>query len=203
MSNPNFQAKLGSTGATALIADSSPSPVADTNGRSGWSWTKDAVGSQKFNYYFYAGTYENMKIKDLSSVYFLGSIDKWTDTTNEAPFFVIYTKMTGSGDAGAWYHSRHAFSLHKDSQLVRTGEKCLFYCLGNPRDEFDGARKIPFNTRIDTGAWDTNNEVLYMTLQSDSGADMGASVYTEMLGVDMFGFGSRIADSHINMNLLS
>ena len=101
------------------------------------------------------------------------------------------------------YHSRHAFSLHKNSQLVRSGEKCLFYCLGNPRDEFDGARKIPFNTRIDTGAWDINNEVSYMTLQSDSGADMGASVYTEMLGTDMFGFGSRIADSHINMNLLS
>ncbi len=201
MSNPNFQAKLGSAGATALIADSSPSPVADANGRPGWSWTKDMTGSQKFNYYFYSGAYENMKLKDVDSVYFLGSIDKWTDTTNEAPFFTIYTKMTGVDDAGAWYHSRHAFSLHKDSQLVRAGEKCLFYCLANPRDGFDGARKIPFNTRTDTGAWDTNNEVLYVTLHSDSGADVGASVYSQILGMDMKSFGCRVADCHIHLNL--
>ena len=201
MSNPNFQAKLGSAGATALIADSSPSPVADANGRPGWSWTKDMTGSQKFNYYFYSGAYENMKLKDVDSVYFLGSIDKWTDTTNEAPFFTIYTKMTGSGDEGAWYHSRHAFSLHKDSQLVRAGEKCLFHCIGQPRDGFDGARKIPFNTRIDTGAWDTNNEVLYVTLHSDSGADVGASVYSQILGMDMKSFGCRVADCHIHLNL--
>jgi len=201
MSNPNFTARLGSAGATALIADSSPSPVADTNGRPGWSYTKDAVGSQKFNYYFYSGAYENMKLKDVDSIYFLGSIDKWTDQTNEAPFFVIYTKMTGVDDEGAWYHSRHAFSLHKNSQLVRAGEKCLFYCLANPRDEFEGSRKIPFNTRLDTGAWDTNNEVLYVTLQSDSGADVGASVYSQILGMDMESFGSRVADSHIHLNL--
>ena len=201
MSNPNFTARLGSAGATALIADSFPSPFPDANGRPGWSWTKDAVGSQKFNYYFYSGAYENMKIRDVDSIYFLGSIDKWTDTTNEAPFFTIYTKMTGSGDEGAWYHSRHAFSLHKDSQLVRAGEKCLFHCIGQPRDGFDGARKIPFNTRIDTGAWDTNNEVLYVTLHSDSGADVGASVYSQILGMDMKSFGSRVAASHIHLNL--
>ena len=42
MSIPNFQAKLGSAWSTALIADSSPSPIADPNGRPGWSYTKTA-----------------------------------------------------------------------------------------------------------------------------------------------------------------
>jgi hypothetical protein len=204
MSYSNYSAKLGSIGSMAIVADSNPQPMPDENGRIGWSWTKMSAGSEKFNYYYYAGTHESVKVKDVTSLYFCGSIDKWTDATSEAPFFVIYTKMKGDGsDAGTWYHSRHAFVLHKGSQLIRAGEKCLFYCLGEPIDDLGGARKIPFKTRVDTGGYDIEDELLFVTLQSDSGADAGASVYAECLGMDMKSFSRRAGDTHIKMNLLS
>ena len=202
MSKPNFQIKLGSASATAIQADSFPSAMADANGRTGWSYTK-VSGSEKFNYYFYAGTYEQMKMKHIKSMFYCGSIDAWSGQGNEAPFFVIYTKMKGDGsDAGAFYHSKHAYTLHSGSQLIRVGERCLFYCLQQPKEQFDGARTIPFRNRVDTGIYDPENDVLFMTLQSDSGAT-NQSTYVEFLGADISAFDRRVADNHINMKLIS
>ena len=202
MSKANFQFKLGSASATAIQADSMPSAMADANGRPGWSYTK-VSGAEKFNYYFYSGTYEQMKMKHVKSMFYCGSIDAWTGQGNEAPFFILYTKMKGDGtDAGAFYHSKHAFVLHSASQLIRAGEKCLFYCLEPPKEQFDGVRKVPFRHRIDTGNYDPENEVLFMTLQSDSGA-VAQSTYVECLGADMSAFDRRVADNHINMKLIS
>ena len=202
MTHDNFQFKIGSTASTALQADSVPSAVADPNGRPGWLYKK-VMAAEKFNWYFYSGSFENMKMKNVQSMFFCGSIDAWTNVSNEAPFFIIYTKMKFDGtDAGAFYHSKHAYTLHLGSQLVRAGEKCLFFCLQEPVEDFGGARKIPFRNRIDTGAHDPEDEVLYMTLQSDSGAT-SQSTYVEFLGADMSAFDRRIADNHINMKLIS
>ena len=201
--NPNFQAKLTSAGGIAIQADSLPLATADLNGRSGWLYTKGAGdgAADKANWYLFAGTYENMKIKHIDSIYFNGSIDKWTNVANQAPYFVVYTKMTGENDAGAWFHSKHAFTLHKDSQLVRGGEKCLFHCLGRPKTELIGDRKIAFNKRIDTGVWNVENEVLYVTLHTASGTTE-ASFYAELLGMDMNSIDRRIGDSHIHLKLV-
>ena len=202
MTTSNFQYKLGSAGAMAIQADSMPSAMANDDGRPGWQYTK-VSGSEKFNYYFYAGTYENMKMKHVKSMFYCGSIDSWSGVANEAPFFVIYTKMKMDGtDAGAFYHSKHAYALHSASQLIRAGEKCLFYCLQQPKEQFDGARTIPFRNRVDTGIYDPENDVLFMTLQSDSGAT-NQSTYVEFLGADMSAFDRRVADNHINMKLIS
>ena len=201
MNNANFQLKLGSAGATAMQADSMPLAVADSNGRSGWSYTK-VSGSEKYNYYFYSGSYEQMKMKHVKNMFYCGSIDAWSGLQNEAPFFVIYTKPRGDGsDAAAWYHSRFAYTLHAASQLIRAGEKCVFYCLREPEQDFGDVRKIPFNNRIDTGIFDLEDEVLYMTLQSDSGA-VQQSTYVECLGAEMDTFDRRVADNHINMKLI-
>jgi hypothetical protein len=118
------------------------------------------------------------------------------------PFFVLYTKPKGDGsDAAAWYHSRHAYSLHLPSNLVRAGEKCLWYCLNEPREKFNGARQIPLRTRTDTGTYDASNEVLYMTIHSDS--DQAEVVaYVENLGADMGPFNRIVSDNTINMKLV-
>jgi hypothetical protein len=201
MSIPNFQLKLGTTGATMFQADSLPLAQADVNGRSGWSYNK-VSGAEKFNWYFYSGTYETMKMKHVKNMYFLGSIDVWTGIQNEAPFFVIYTKPKGDGtDAGAWYHSKIAYALHSASQLIRAGEKCLFYCMSEPEQDFGNVRNVPFKNRIDTGVFDLEDQVLYMTLHSDSGA-VAQSTYVESLGAEMDGFDRRVADNHINMKLI-
>lgn len=201
MSKPNFQIKLGSASAMAIQADSMPLAQADENGRPGWSYTK-VSGAEKFNWYFYAGTYENMKMRDVKSMFFRGAIDTWSGQTNQAPFFVIYTKMKGDGtDAGAFYHSKHAYCLHTGSQLIRAGERCLFYCLNRPNDDFGEARLVPFRTRIDTGDLDPNDEVLFMTLQSDSGA-AEQSTHVQTLGADMRPFAGRVGFNNISIKLV-
>ena len=88
MSKPNFQLKLGTTSATLFQADSIPLAAADANGRPGWSYSK-LSGDEKFNWYFYSGTYENMKVSAVKNMYFCGSIDIWSGLGNEAPFFVL------------------------------------------------------------------------------------------------------------------
>jgi len=198
----NFQYRLGSAGATAIQADSQPVAVSDNDGRPGWLYTKTAAGSEKFNWYYYSGQHETMTMKDIASMSFLGSIDTWSNQTNEAPFFTVYTKMKLDGsDAGSWYHSRHAYVLHKESQLIRAGEKCAFYALAEPMNEYGGARKIPFRTRVDTGDYDPDDEVYLISLQSDSGATQ-CSVYVESLGLDCKPFMRDVDETSIDMKLL-
>ena len=200
--NSNFQYRLGSAGATAIQADSSPLAVADADGRLGWLYEKTVAGSDKFNWYYYSGQYENMTMDKINSMYFIGSIDTWSNETSQAPFFVVYTKMKNDGtDAGSWYHSRHSYVLHKESQLVRAGEKCIFYALDAPESDY-GLRSIPFKTRVDTGDYDPSDEVSLVSLQSDSGAT-NCSIYVENLGMECAGFGRRVGNNFINMKLLS
>ncbi len=45
---PNYQSRLGSTGAMQIQADSQPTATYDENGRPGWSYTK-LEGNEKFN----------------------------------------------------------------------------------------------------------------------------------------------------------
>lgn len=204
MTEHNFQLKLGSVGADLFKADTTPSPVADANGRPGWSYSKAAGGGadDKFNYFFYGGTYENMKMKHVKSMFFCGSIDAWSNDVQQAPFFVIYTKMKNDGtDAGLFYHSKHAYVLHKDTQLIRPGERCLFYCIQAPQDHFSGARQVAFRTRIDTGKYNPENDVLFMTLHSDS-SSTAHSVHVEALGADMDSFDRRVGANHINIKLI-
>jgi hypothetical protein len=199
---PNFEYRLGSTGAMAIQADSQPIAMSDENGRSGWSYTKIS-GAEKFNWYIYSGAHENMTVGDVDSLYFVGSIDAWSDATSELPFWNVYTKMKMDGsDAGSWYGSRITYTLHKDSQLVRSNEKCIFYALDQPDDTFSGMRKIPMMSRIVTGVYNPEDEILTVSLGSDSGATQ-CSVYAETIGMDCSSFGRRVGKNYIKMKLSS
>ena len=198
-----MQSKLTTAGAAAIQADSLPLAVADDSDRPGWRYIKDAGSNptDKFNYYFYGGATETLKCKNVSSLFMCGSIDKWTNISTEAPFFVIYTKPTGSGDQATWYHSKHAFALHMGSQLIRAGERCVFYALSEPEEDFSGSRKIKLNTRIDTGTWNEENQVLYCTVQSDSGA-AAMECLVEHMGMDCHSH-SRLPKSTINIKCIA
>jgi len=198
------QAQLGSTGATAIQADSQPFATFDDNGRPGWKYVKDASSAidDKFNYYYFSGQYEQLKCKDINTLFMVGSVDKWTGEVNQCPFHVLYTKPKYDGsDAAAWYHSRHAWVLDVSSQLVRAGERCAFYCINEPEASFEGARKVRLNTRVDTGVWDENNEVLFATLHSDSGAGE-VECLVEAMGVDCHSF-NRHPKSCIYLNCIA
>jgi len=213
MTENNFQLKLGSVAADLFKGATTPLPVADANGRPGWSYSKAAGGGadDKFNYFFYGGTYENMKLKHVKSMFFCGSIDAWSNDIQQVPFFVIYTKMKNDGtDAGLFYHSKHAYVLNLNTELIRPGERCLYYCLQEPLDQFSDARKVAFRTRLDTGTYDPENPVLFMTLHSDS-SSTAHSVHVEALGAEMSAFelppvvGQKtrnVGATHINMKLI-
>jgi len=188
MSNRGLiKVKNGTAGAT-LIQGGQATPVADPNDKAGWNYTKvpgAVFPDDKFNYFYWGGTYESMKLKDLKSLFCLGSIDYWTGLGNEAFFFVVYTKMTGTDDAGSWYHSKHAYVINANNQVIQAGEKCLFYALAEPLKDFDGARKVPLRDRVDTGTYNQDNEILYITLHSDSGA-VNMSCNVAHMGCDFF-----------------
>jgi hypothetical protein len=73
--------------------------------------------------------------------------------------------------------------------------------MAEPEQDFGDVRKVPLKNRIDTGVYDLEDQVLYMTLQSDSGA-VAQSTYVESLGSEMDGFDRRVADNHIYMKLI-
>lgn len=199
MSIPNYQAKLGSAWSTALIADSSPSPIADPNGRPGWSYTKTA-GAEKFNYYFYSGVYETARLRDIKGMWFVGSVDEWTNQTNELPYFVVYTKMTGVGDAGAWYHSAVRHNLNKNGNIIRTGERCMWQ-VGVPDVTVEGARVLKMDTTSVVGEYNEDDEILYMTLQSDSLAT-AMSCYVENMGAEFHQHHRHTKETIVSLKLL-
>jgi len=182
MSKQGFtQAQLGSTSATAIQADSAPLAIADNNARPGWLYVKDGASApaDKFNWYFYSGADYNISLKHIKSLFWVGSVD----TFGANPFINVYTKMTGSGDAGAWYHSRHSYLINTANQTVQSGERCIFHALEAPVLDFDGARKVLMGKRLDDGAYDPESEILYITLHSGSD-ETAVTVLVENMGVD-------------------
>ena len=199
-----IKAKNGSAGAT-LIQGGQATPVADPNGRAGWNYTKvpgAVFPDDKFNYFYWGGQYQSMKIKDLKSLFCVGNIDHFTGQTNEIFFFVIYTKMTGTDDAGSFYHSKHAYLVNPTNHVIQPGEKCLFYALEEPLKNFDGVRKIPMRDRVDTGTYDENSELLYATLHSDSGA-VNMSCNVAHMGLDFFKNGFHAVERVVDVKCVT
>jgi len=190
--------KLGTTGATAIQADSLPLAVADPSDRPGWLYVKDAGSgaSDKFNYYYYSGVDYSVSLKHIKSLFWVGSID----TFGANPFINVYTKMRASGNAGPWFYSRHAYTINTNNQTVQTGERCIFHALEKPTLEFDGARHVLMGTRIDTGTYDPESEILYITLHSDSD-DAAVTVLVENMGVDFHQHQYHTKERTLNMKL--
>lgn len=198
---PNFQSRLGSTGAMEIQSDSQPTAMYDEDGRPGWKYTK-MEPSDKLSWKIYSGANETLTCKDVASISFIGSIDVWNNLAHQAPFFTVYTKMKNDGsDAGGWFHSKHSYMLHKDSQLIRKGEKCVFYALGEPSKE-SGLREIPLRTRDDNGEYDGDNEVQSVSLHSALWGN-NFSVYVEKLNLDCKPFLRGVDKTCINIKLLS
>lgn len=203
MSKAGFvKVKSTSAGAVAVVGGEAP-PVADTNDRVGWAFVKNAesVADLKINWYYWNGTYENVSLKHMKSLYVLGSIDTWTATANEAFFINVYTKMTGSGDAGAWYHSKHSYLINLNNQTVQSGERCIFHALEKPNLTFDGARCVYMGTRLDDGVFNPESEILTIAVHTDS-ASPSVGVLVESMGVDMHQHQYHTKERTVNVNVV-
>ena len=157
--NFNSKVKRSSTEGTAIIAGTLPAPTADNNGREGWLYTK-TTGAEKFNYYLWSQGSHAITLGRLHTIYMVASIDTYTN-------IVVYTKPTGVGDAQPWYHSKIVHAIDS-SQIIMLGEKIQLYSHTLPPNAYYGYRQVPLNIVIKDGDALNTEEILYITLHSDS-----------------------------------
>lgn len=187
------QVLLTSTGGTAVKADTDCTVQEDPEHRVGWNLT-NAVGGTKFNLYYFNGTQEVITLGAITSIYARAFINVNSETSS-IPFFHIYTKPTGVGDAAPWYHSKIDYT-YDFTNTIGIGEECIFYGINPPTNSFSN-RHIQFKTKTVTGDGEDDEEILYMAFSSSSGASQDAvNVTANLLGFD---------DTSIcrNLNLIS
>ncbi len=168
----------GTASGMAVYADSVPTPVADPNSRDGWLFTKTMAGTDKFNYYLYSEGNKPLTLGGLKSLHSHVSIDNWQSQAS-APFFNVYTKMTGVGDAGSWYHSRITYAI--DSAVdIAIGERIELYAKEIPPKR--SIRQVRLNTEIKTGDCDPDEEIYTISLGSDSAAPASTQILVAKIG---------------------
>ena len=178
--NGSAQVLLGSAGATAILADSTITPIKDLENRDGWNFV-NSVNATKFNLYFYDGSQESLKLSEINSVFAKVYINNFSNL-NCCPFLQIYTKPTGSGDAGAFYHSRITYQIDNTAK-IGVGEQVILYGINIPNTNCNN-RKIQLKTKTVSGDGGNDEEVLYIVLASDS----AATINTKNLTITSMGF---------------
>jgi len=176
----NGKVSLSSAGGMGVIADSSPQPTADLDGRDGWLFAKTLADASKFNYYFYSEGNQPVTLGELVSLCANVSIDNYQGGSS-IPFFTVYTKMTGVGDAGAWYHSRVTYTLDA-GELILIGEDIEMYSINKQQSHHQNKRAVSFNTKILTGDCADAEEIYTIAIQSDSGAPASTQILVSNLG---------------------
>ncbi len=176
---PISKLSVNSTSGVAVFADTSPAPTLDTdNNRSGWLHKK-LTGTEKLNYYFYSQGSKAKTLADLTSICANVCIDTWNNTTS-VPFFVVYTKMTGVGDAGAFYHSSIAYACDTNIDIT-LGEYVELYGKSVPTIN-TGLRQINLSNVITTGEALDTEEILMMSIHTDSGSAANTQILIDKVG---------------------
>tara|TARA_R110000803_G_scaffold210342_1_gene281887 strand:+ start:5254 stop:5910 length:657 start_codon:yes stop_codon:yes gene_type:complete len=185
--------KLG-TAEAALVYGLEQTPVADPNERRGWLFVKALADAAKFNYFYYGQGNLPITLGDITSLWAQVSIDVWANTAS-TPFFVIHTKPTGVGDAGAFYHSAVVCTLAANSHII-VGQSVRAWAYSVPRPHTH-LREVSFNNRVTTGDGLPDEEILYISFHCDSSAPQAAQILVESLGYTFFGTESHRIDRSI------
>tara|TARA_R100000541_G_scaffold44152_2_gene51310 strand:- start:2122 stop:2832 length:711 start_codon:yes stop_codon:yes gene_type:complete len=170
---------LTSSDGVATYADTLPAPQSDSNSRSGWLHHKTVANTDKLNYYFYSQGSIAIKLKEITNLKAIISVDNYTNTSS-VPFFVVYTKPTGVGDAGAWYHSKRAYTLTA-GQKIMVGERIQMYAI-NKGSNLKSHRQVEFNQLVETGDLDPEEEVLTISIQTDSDSPINTKTLVKAVG---------------------
>lgn len=174
LSPPNINVLLGSDASLLLQATSSPTATADPqNGRKGWYYTNyDGVSSSlKMMWFIFDGTsttYTVGNLKQISSV-----LTRDIVGNAEAPFFVIYTKPTGVDDHIPGF--AHSSRVYQPQQKPIFGEKhCMYWSSDNSVPVNNDNLLLLYAEQGNTdGVYTDEQEIAYITLQTDSGAVAG------------------------------
>ena len=177
----NGSVSLASPSGVAVYADTLPVPIEDTVGnRRGWLWTK-AAGVEKLNYYFYAEGSMPVTLAHLRGLTARVSIDNYQGTTSN-PFFTIYTKPTGVGDAGAWYHSRITHHIPSTTPIM-IGEEVQLYTADKPLNHDSINRLIHCNQTTTAGDALPSEEILTVAIHTESTAPAATQILVSQVGL--------------------
>ena len=183
------QVLLTSAGGTLVKADTTALVQNDPENREGWNIVNNVAGT-KFNFYFFGGANEVITLGQVQSVYWKGFVNVNTEFSS-MPFIHIYTKPTGSGDAGAFYHSKITYEYNNDN-TIGIGEECVFYGKATPSTPFNN-RKVALNNVITEGDGGDAEEVLYMVVASNSTATQDAVNNT----INLMGFNTALVKRNL------
>ncbi len=180
----NDKVKIDSAGGIAVQADST-SPIVDEDNRDGWLFKKEASDTSKFNYYIYGsvGSSHPYTFSDLKSVYMCCSVDSWENSAS-VPIINVYSKPTGSGDAGSFYHSRKDYAINMSNQKINAGEHINLYIGDRPELKNDN-RNIPLESIISNGDCLGTEEILYIVVGSDSGSLINTKILVSEAGYNL------------------
>tara|TARA_R110002153_G_scaffold170603_1_gene323460 strand:- start:401 stop:1081 length:681 start_codon:yes stop_codon:yes gene_type:complete len=193
------QVKISSAGGIGVYADSSPAPVADADGRDGWLFNKTIADASKFNYYFYGQGNTPILLNEISALLCDVTIDNYQGISS-LPFIIIYTKPTGVGDAGAWYHSRVTYTMNSD-EVILLGEAVTFYGGLKPthQSNIHERRLIECNTVLTSGDALGSEEILTIALHSDSGSPASTKILVSSLGLDVIPTGGKKIETRLKL----
>ena len=175
----NGQYKNGSPQAMA-VQGGEQAPITDLNGRSGWLFNKDVAGTGKFNYFFYGQGAVALTLRDIKNMYCNISNDNYLGTSTN-PFIIIYTKATGSGDI-SWYHSKITYMM-PSSFNVQSGETITIHTHNIIQEQF-GYRNCWLTNIATEGEALPTEEVLYISVQSDSAAPVNTQILVSQVGFE-------------------
>ena len=92
--------------------------------------------------------------------------------------------MTGVGDAGAWYHSKIAYTLTPNEDIL-LGEEVILYS-GLKPDNHTHIRYVESNLKIITGEALSTEEVYTISLHSDSGSPAATQILIKTLCFNIY-----------------
>tara|TARA_R110000803_G_scaffold103084_5_gene171202 strand:+ start:175 stop:777 length:603 start_codon:yes stop_codon:yes gene_type:complete len=174
----NGQHKNGSPSST-VIQGAEQTPIADPDERQGWLFQKATGDTAKFNYFFYGEANHPITLGQLHNVYANVAIDVHVDSTSH-PFINIYTKPTGVGDAGAWYHSRITYYIPNTYRLMLGEVFTMVTAAVPPELGYGFSQCLTRKTVLGDGL--PTEEILYMTIHSESSAAAGTQILVSDVG---------------------
>ena len=199
------QVKIGTTEAGVVQGGEGAGMIAaDPNDRLGWLFTKDIAGTGKFNYWYYGEGNQALTLEDLTNLNAIITVDTYT-TTGSLPFFNVYTKSQGSGDAGAPafpYHSKITYGLTAGQHIV-LGESIQGWAGTTKPINHPGKRFVEFNTKTVEGTALPAEEIWFITFHTDSSAPLGTQILTQEIGYSALGVGiSTIEPINVRLGLI-
>lgn len=151
----------------------------------GWYYLNNpAVRGGKINWYFAPNT-STSTVANITSVYFTARVISLTTL----PFITIYTARTGSGDATGWYHSKIAYVA--SSVTITDNFDCQFgfdltgvdggVTAGFASNQLAGYTNVAMTKSTvvgsNAGPFAGSEQILYYTIQTNSGATAGSAEF--------------------------